>query len=220
MAEDTVNKSMVKVLARRRHRWRAIWVLLVSSIVLLGLMVLLAWYYNSLVALRQDVRAARYQVYSAEQFRTNLFPDLVEAVVRFVSHEDRVFDYTSDSRTQSIKPPSRKEIEDLVKGAKADWQAALSKIIAWSESYPELKTSESFQMMMSKMADVEKEIFERRVAYNDAVNIYTTTCRSFPSNSVAFVFGFETVPYYEVSGKPEWLMEKDESANNRKSVAE
>lgn len=216
MAEDTVNKSMVKVLARRRHRWRAIWVLLVSSIVLLGLMVLLAWYYNSLVALRQDVRAARYQVYSAEQFRTNLFPDLVEAVVRFVSHEDRVFDYTSDSRTQSIKPPSRKEIEDLVKGAKADWQAALSKIIAWSESYPELKTSESFQMMMSKMADVEKEIFERRVAYNDAVNIYTTTCRSFPSNSVAFVFGFETVPYYEVSGKPEWLMEKDESTKNGK----
>lgn len=219
MAEETVNKSMVKVLSRRRPRWRAILALLVSCIVLLGLMVLLAYYYNSLVALRQDVRAARYQVDSAEQFRTNLFPELVEAVTTFVSHEDRVFDYTSDSRTQSVSRPSREEIEDLVKRSKTDWQDALSKIIAWAENYPELKTSDSFQTMMSKMAEVENEIFERRVAYNDAVNIYTTTCRSFPTNGVAFMFGFEVVPYYEVSGKPEWLMEKDESEKNMKSVA-
>ncbi|MFC1734924.1 LemA family protein [Candidatus Hydrogenedentota bacterium] len=209
MADGTINESMVKVLSRRKRR-RPTFYLAIGSGVLL--VFLIAWFiglYNSLVVLRQDAITARYQVDNSIQYRENLFPLLLEAVARFASHEDHIFDYTSDKRAETLKPqpPTREEIEAVVQGARSDWAAALSKIMAWAENYPDLKTSESFQMMMSKMSDVEQEIYEKRVAYNDAVNIYTSAIRAFPKNTLAYLLGFDKEPYYEISGKSEWRID-------------
>ena len=217
MAEATVNKSMVRVLSMRGRRWPAVCLIAVSCIVPILMLAGVTYYYNSFVALRQDVNAANYQIDSAVQLRANLFPLLVEAVVRFVSHEDRVFDHTSDARTESMGHPTRKEVEDLIQKARTDWRGALPRIMAWAENYPDLKTSESFQLMMSQMSEVEKEIYERRVAYNDAVNIYTTALRSFPRNTVALVFRFEMMPYYQIDGESEWRIARGDSPKSGES---
>jgi len=207
---------MVRVLSRRKH-WRpGVYLIIASSILLLVVMVWAIGLYNSLVGLRQDVITAKYQIDSSVQYRENLFPLLVEAVATFVSHEDHIFDYTSDKRAETLRPtpPTRQEIEQLVKSARSDWQGALAKIMAWAENYPDLKTSDSFQTMMSKMSDVEQEIYDKRVAYNDVVNIYTTAIRTFPKNTLAFLLGFDREPYYEIAGESEWQIGSNGFAQN------
>jgi len=223
MEVGTVNESMVRALSQRRKRCRVgVYLIIACSILLLVVLVWLTGLYNSLVILGQDVITAKYQIDSSEQYRENLFPLLVEAVVKFVGHEDRVFDYTSDKRAEIIGPtrPTKQEIEQLIKDAQSDWQSALAKIMAWAENYPELKTSESFQTMMKKMSEVEQEIYDNRLAYNDAVNIYTTAIRSFPKNTVAVLLGFEKEPYYEVTGESEWQIANEGSAQDRGTAAQ
>ena len=223
MEAGTVNESMVRALSQRRKRCRVgVYLTIACSIILLAVVAWMIGLYNSLITLRQDVITAKYQIDSSVQYRENLFPLLVETVARFVSHEDRVFDYTSDKRAETIGPtrPTKQELAELVKNAQSDWQGALAKIIAWAENYPELKTSESFQTMMLKMSEVEQEIYAMRVAYNDAVNIYTTAIRTFPKNTLAVLLGFERTPYYEIAGESEWQIGSDGSAQDRGAAAQ
>ena len=223
MEESTVNQSMVRVLSQRNYRLAGVYLIVASSVLLL--LVVSVWLiglYNSLVTLGQDVITAQYQIDSSVQYRENLFPLLVEAVARFVSHEDHIFDYTSDKRAETLRPtpPTRQEIEQLVKNARSDWQGALAKIMAWAENYPDLKTSDSFQTMMLKMSEVEQEIYDKRLAYNDAVNIYTTAIRMFPKNTIAVLLGFGRKPYYEIAGESEWQIGSDGSAQDRGAAAQ
>ena len=209
MEDSTINESMVKVLSKKKRRNTGDYLIVASFILLLALLVWLIILYNSLVTLRQNVVTARYQIDSSVQYRENLFPLLVEAVAIFVGHEDHVFGYTSDKRTEIVKPPAKEEIQELIETARSDWRGALARILAWAENYPDLKTSESFQTMMLKMSEVEEEIYQKRVAYNDEVNIYTTAIRTFPKNTIATLLGFDRTPYYSVAGKSEWQLRGD-----------
>jgi len=207
MVEASINESAIRALAKQRRRRTGYRVLILSAgIGLLVLAVLFIRYYNVLVTLRQDAITARYQIDSAVQYRENLFPLLVEAVATFVSHEDDIFNYTNDKRAESLRrpAPTRQEIQELVNRVRTDWEGALTTIMAWAEQYPDLKTSESFQTMMETMSAVEQEIYEKRLAYNDMVNGYTTRIRTFPTNTLAFLLRFETSPYYETPGESEW----------------
>ena len=221
MEAGTVNETMVKVLSQRNRRSLGVYLTIACAVLLsVVFLIWLIYVYNSLVRLRQDVITANFQIDTSEQYRENLFPLLVEAVAMFVGHEDRVFDYTSDKRAETIKPPTRQEIDEVVKNARSDWEGALAKIMAWAENYPDLKTSDSFQVMMSKMSEVEQEIYDKRVAYNDAVNIYTTAIRTFPKNSVGFLLGFDKEPYYEIAGESEWQIGNDGSAQDGGAAAQ
>ena len=206
MAESTVNQAMVDVLSQRKNSRSGVFLMIVAFVLLLVVVAWLITRYNLLVALGQEVITANYQIDSSVQYRENLFPVLVEAVATFVSHEDHIFDYASNKRAETLgpAPPTKQEIEALVRNARSDWQGALGKIMAWAENYPDLKTSDSFQMMMSNMSKVEQEIYDKRLAYNDAVNMYTTAIRTFPTNTIAFLLGFDREPYYEIAGEPEW----------------
>lgn len=212
MVEVTINESAVRALSRQRRRQTGYRVMIISSgLVLLVLVAALIRYYNLLVAVEQDALTAKSQIDNAVQYRENLFPLLVEAVATFVSHEDHIFDYTNDRRAESLKPqpPTKQEIEDLVKSARTDWQGALTKIMAWAEQYPDLKTSDSFRTMMEKMSKVEQEIYERRLTCNQMVNRYTTVVRTFPENAVAFLLRFGDQSYCEVPGESEWRIDRD-----------
>lgn len=80
----------------------------------------------------------------------------------------------------------------------------LSKLLAIFERYPDLKTGEPFQLLMSQFTDVESTVLEKRLAYNEAVNIYNTWVVSFPSGTVGRPFGFRRVEWFEPVGASEW----------------
>lgn len=79
-----------------------------------------------------------------------------------------------------------------------DLEGALTRFMALAENYPELKLSSNFQKFMDALVDIENRIAERRMAYNDSCNIYTTYIRKFPQQLFATVFGFRDYPFVEV----------------------
>ncbi len=81
----------------------------------------------------------------------------------------------------------------------AGLMSPLDRLMAVAEQYPDLKLSTNFQSLMTALIEVEKDLAVERIRYNDAVNLYTTTLYKFPTNIFAFIFNFETLPYYEAT---------------------
>ena len=65
------------------------------------------------------------------------------------------------------------------------------------ERYPELKSNVNFIRLQDELAGTENRISVARMRYNDAARAYNTTAKSFPTNLIARLFGFETKPYFE-----------------------
>ena len=168
------------------------------------------YYYNLFVNLQQDIQSIRGQIGSSFQMRENLVPVLTSAVTNFVKHEDNVFMHTTDTRANSISP---RPTEEGTSGARASLPAfrgdegLLSRLLAIAEQYPDLKSSEPFQLLMSKIADAETTIWEKRIEYNSTVNRYNSVLTSFPGFMWGLLFRFRKEPYFEWAGKPEWVFE-------------
>jgi len=188
--------------------------------ILVGLLLIIVgtYYYNTFVALQQRVNTARAQVDSAVQMRRNLVPVLRAVVRELVGHEDDIFLHAADVRAESVRGAPRSVSN--VAGAAGNTTAGnttggnmaagdefgqlLSKLLAIFERYPDLKTGEPFQLLMSQFTDVERTVLEKRLAYNEAVNIYNTWVVSFPSGTVGWPFGFRRVEWFEPVGESEW----------------
>lgn len=187
---------------------RGLLIILICVIVFLNIL-LGVYYYNHFVNLYQKVIAVRADIESSLQMRENLIPVLITTVSDFVKHEDDIFLHAADVRADSIasgknQPPDTK----IGKGKSKigdDWSNLLSKLFAVAERYPDLKTSESFQILMLKVTDAEKAIFDKRIIYNDAANKLNTTISLFPGKIVAFLFGFKQADYFQWKGEPEWV---------------
>jgi len=162
------------------------------------------YYYNYLTTLNYDVLAVQGKVESAAQYRANLVPVLIESVVSFVEHEDNVFNRAVDARERSLTA-TRQIVSELRKTTGQPIKEILQKIIAIAEQYPDLKTSEPFQLLMKQVGDAEMEIFKQRVDYNDRVNLYTTAVSIFPGNFyAATLFDFAFYPYFKGNHRSEW----------------
>jgi LemA protein len=178
--------------------------------ILAGLLLIVsgAYYYNTFVALQQRVKTARAQIDSAVQMRRNLVPVLRAVVGELVGHEDDIFLHAADARAESVSGP-RRSVRNVARAAGNtaagdEFGQLLSKLLAISERYPDLKTGEPFQLLMGQLTDVEGTVLEKRVAYNEAVNIYNAGVTSFPGGTFALVFGFRRAEWFQQAGASEW----------------
>jgi len=155
------------------------------------------YYYNLFVELKQNVENAKAHIKSCLQRRENLVPVLQMALADFVKHENNVFFNVTDMRTSVRSSKSEVQSPKSTLG--------LSKLFAVAEKYPDLKVNESFQLLMSEVSKVEKEILEKRIEYNNAVRKLNIKIDTFPSGIVSWIFGFKKALYFEWKGKPEWV---------------
>ena len=88
--------------------------------------------------------------------------------------------------------------EQKFQQAQGEIGAALGKLIAVSENYPELKANENFKELQAQLEGTENRIQKSRKEYNDAVQDYNVGVRRFPGNLVANIFGFETKINFKV----------------------
>jgi LemA protein len=178
---------------------------LIVLVVLVALAILghVIYYYNYLTTLKYNVVNARAKVESAIQYRANLIPVLIESVVSFVVHEDDVFNRAVDARERSLTV-ARQATEELQKTAGRPMKEVLQKIMAIAEQYPDLKTSEPFQLLMKQVTEAEAEILKQRIDYNDKTNDYTTAMSMFPGNFYAARFDFPSYEYFKGSWQSEW----------------
>ncbi|MBW1691916.1 MAG: LemA family protein [Deltaproteobacteria bacterium] len=177
-----------------------VWLIILVVLAVIGHVI---YYYNRLTTFRYDVVNAEAKMQSAIQYRANLVPVLIKSVTSFVAHEDDVFFRAVDARERSLTMAGQVS-EVLEKAAERPMQEILDKIMAIAEQYPDLKTSEPFQLLMKQVTDAEAEILKQRIDYNDRVNVYTTTMSMFPGNIYAALFNFPRYKYFEGSRKSEW----------------
>jgi len=177
-----------------------LWLVILAVLAVIGHVI---YYYNRLTSLKYDVVNAEAKVDSAVQYRANLVPVLIKSVASFVAHEDNVFLRAVDARERSLTMAGQVS-KELEKATKRPMEEIMDKIMAIAEQYPDLKTSESFQLLMKQVAEAEAEILKQRIEYNDKANIYTTAMSMFPGNFYAALFNFPTYKYFEGIRKSEW----------------
>ena len=171
------------------------WVIILLAVVVLLLLIVM-WMYNRLVRLRNRSENAWAQVDVQLRRRYDLIPNLVETVKGYASHERATFEEVTAARTAA------QQAEGVEEQARAEnvLTAALGRLFAVAEAYPELRATENFQQLQGQLADVEQKIAVSRQVYNDSVLTYDNALETVPTNVIAGLFQFRPRAYFEAEG--------------------
>lgn len=152
--------------------------------------------YNGMVNGDEKVSQAWANVEAQYQRRADLIPNLVATVKGYAEHEKSTFEAVTDARakatqvTLNVDELTDENIQKFQQ-AQAQVSSALSRLLAVSENYPELKASEQFIELQAQLEGTENRINTARTEYNKEVKDYNVMVRSFPGNIFAGIFGFE-----------------------------
>ena len=167
--------------------------------IIIGLVVIILIYilitYNGLVKSNNFVKEAFSTMDVYLKKRWDLIPNLVEVVKGYAKHEKETIEKITDLRTNAYETMSTdKKInvnEQLTQG--------LSRIMAISENYPDLKASQNFIELSHDLTKIEDEIANSRKYYNGTVRIFNNKIQMFPSNIIANLFGFHSANMFEAN---------------------
>jgi LemA protein len=166
--------------------------------VLLGLAVVLVLWavaiFNGLVRRRNIVAEAWSGIETQLKRRADLIPNLVESVKGYAAHERTTFDELARLRSASQAG------QDIAQRAQTEQAitAAIGRIMAVAEAYPQLRASENFQSLQKDLAEVEDQIQLARRYYNGAVRDYNVMIEQFPSNMIASSFAFSKAAFFQI----------------------
>lgn len=159
--------------------------IVLAAVVIVAVMIGTA--YNGLVKKDEQVNTAYANIESQLQRRNDLIPNLVETVKGYAAHETEVFTAVTEARERMMAAQG----PDAVAEADGELTQALGRLIAVAESYPELQANENFLSLQDELAGTENRINTARMDYNAVVQTYNASIRSFPTNILAGIFGFE-----------------------------
>lgn len=171
-----------------------------------GLILVLGWWgtYNSIIGLDQEVERSWAQVQVVYQRRADLIPNLVQTVKGYAAHEEQVFTAVTEARSKV--GDINITVEDLANNpglqqkfleAQTELSGALSRLIAVSENYPQLKANEGFLKLQDQLEGTENRIANERRNNQEAIRTYNTTIVRFPATFVASFHGFSKRSYFE-----------------------
>jgi LemA protein len=149
--------------------------------------------YNRFVTEEEAVKAQWAQVENQLQRRNDLIPNLVETTKGFAQQERDVFQAIADSRA---KLAGAQTTEQKIQAAN-EQSSALARLLVVVENYPLLKSNETFARLMDELAGTENRIAVERMRYNERVQQYNTSRRSFPANITAAIFSFDEYPLFQ-----------------------
>jgi LemA protein len=170
-----------------------LWIL-IAALVLLALFFVLG--YNRLVRLRNEVDTGWSNIDVQLQRRADLIPNLVETVRAYAAHERAVFEEVTRARTALQRAGTPGSAAEANEGL----TAALGRLFAVAEAYPELKASENFLELQEDLTDTEDKIAAARRYYNATVNRYNTRAQSIPWVLAARLLGFHEREFFSAEG--------------------
>ena len=188
---------------------------LVSTIVILSTLLSLGGCgYNDFQRLDEQTKSAWAEVLNQYQRRADLIPNLVETVKGETSFEQetltRVIEARSRATAIQVSPETLNDPQAMERFQQAQGQlgGALSRLLAVSENYPNLKANQAFQDLRVQLEGTENRVTVARNRYIDSVQQYNVLARSFPSNLTAMIFsyspkaGFTVINEAEISTPP------------------
>jgi len=173
-------------------------VILIAGLIFMGK-------YNALVGLQEQVEAKWSEVDNQYKRRFDLVPQLVSTVKGAADFERSTLEAVTEARASvgrmQLPPglPSDPAKLQAYMQAQQGLGAALGRLFAVAEQYPQLKATQNFLALQDQLEGTENRIAVARRDYIDAVRQYNTTIRRFPGNLVAGFFGFEKVAQLEIA---------------------
>ena len=171
-----------------------------SNIIIIAVIAIVAIWaisgYNGMVNKEETVSNAWANVEAAYQRRADLIPQLVNTVKGYANHEKSTLDAVVSARTKATQMTvdvGELTEENIQKYQEAQGEvgAAIGRLLAITESYPELKANENFSELQAQLEGTENRINEVRKNYNASVKEYNVSVRKFPNIILAGMFGFE-----------------------------
>ena len=158
--------------------------------------------YNGFVNREEGLKSAWSNVETQYQRRADLIPNLVNTVKGYAAHETQTLNEGTEARARATS--INLSADDLTperlaqfQRAQAEVRSALGRLIAVSESYPDLKANQNFLELQAQLEGTENRIAVARKDFNAAAQQYNVSVRRFPANLVARMFGFGQKPYFE-----------------------
>ncbi len=158
--------------------------------------------YNGFVTRSEKVDNAWSQVENQYQRRLDLIPNLVNTVKGYAAHESQTFEAVVEARTKATQVVV--DAENLTPEKLAEYNeaqgavgAALGRLMAIGEAYPELKASNNFMELQAQLEGTENRIAVARKDFNEAVKSYNVKIKRFPANLIASMFGYDKKAYFE-----------------------
>jgi LemA protein len=167
------------------------WIILIILIALALFAVLI---YNRIIVLENRYKNAWSQIDVQLKRRNDLVPNLVETVKGYAAHEKAVFDQVSKSRQAMM---NAQNIDQSAEAANM-MTAALGRLFAIAENYPELKANENFRVLQEELSSIENKIAYARQFYNDAVLQYNNMIETVPGVFLAGPMGKTKHVYLEI----------------------
>lgn len=178
------------------------------AVAMLALSSLTSCNYNSLVEKRENADQQWAQVENVYQRRADLIPNLVNTVKGYASHESETLQAVVEARAKAtsinidpknLDEASLKKFQD----AQGELSAALGKLLAVTEAYPDLKANQNFMALQAQLEGTENRIATERKRYTEAVRDYNVAIKKFPTTIYAGWFGFEEMPQFKAEAGAE-----------------
>lgn len=180
-----------------------------AGLILIGILILVIVLaigaYNRLITLRNRIKNAFAQIDVQLTRRHDLIPNLVETVKAYLKHERTTLEAVIAARNQAVAglkqaaadPTSAAALATLG-NAEGALSAALGRLIAVAEAYPELKANQNMMQLNEELSSTENRVAFSRQAYNDAVLAYNNARETFPSSIIASSFAFTPAAMLEI----------------------
>ena len=174
-----------------------------TTIIIIVILVILGFYgfstYNRLVTLDVNADTQWQQVETQYQRRFDLIPNLVESAKGVMNQEQEVFTAIAEARTRYSGAGTPEERA----AAANEVESALSRLLVIVENYPQLRSSETVQSLMSQLEGTENRISTERMRYNEAVQAYNLKVMRVPSSIIASITGFDEREFFEAQAGAE-----------------
>lgn len=184
---------------------------IVLIVIVAIILIIFFWFrgsYNGMVNMSERVAAQWSNVENQYQRRLDLIPNLVNTVKGYASHEQQTLTEVVNARAQATQ--TRINFDQLdeatlqrLNRTQGELSSALSRLLAVSESYPDLKANQNFLDLQAQLEGTENRIAVERRKFNEIVREYNAYIRQFPKNIIAGMFGFTPKPYFEANAGAE-----------------
>ena len=177
---------------------------LVIILAVVGIALILIFFHNNLVKLRNNRINAFANIDVQLKQRFDLIQQLVATVKGYATHEKELLQRVTEARSAAM---GAQTINDKVQ-ADNQLSAALSGLKVSLEAYPDLKANQNFLQLQGEISDIENKLAASRRYFNSATRELNNAVQTFPGNIIAGMFGFHAEPMFEVPQEQRAQFEK------------
>lgn len=180
---------------------KGLWILIIIIVAVVALFLWVKNTYNGLVAQNEGVSGQWANVENQYQRRADLIPNLVNTVKGYAAHEETTLTEVVEARAKATQTQINfNELNEQTLAqytqAQGELSSALSRLMAISEAYPDLKANQNFRDLQTQLEGTENRIATERRRFNEMVKSYNVYVQQFPRNLIAGMFGFTPKSFF------------------------